>query len=270
MEKITRKNLLYKTNVEYGDYTINHVEGCSHGCLYPCYAMLMAKRFGHIVDYQDWIKPKIVANSLEILEREIPRLRSKIKFVQLCFTTDPFMYKYPEVSKMSYQIIKLLNEYYIKCTALTKGLLPIELASLSDTNEFGITLITIKDEFRKQLEPFAAPMKERIAHLKNLHKKGLKTWVSIEPYPTPNIIKQDLDEILETLGFVDKIIFGRLNYNSQVSDYNGYKQFFNEMAEKVISFAKKHRKEYHIKKGTISEAASQMLSKESSNTSILM
>lgn len=33
MKTIERKTLLYKTNVEYGDYTINHVLGCSHGCL---------------------------------------------------------------------------------------------------------------------------------------------------------------------------------------------------------------------------------------------
>ena len=40
---ICRKTLLYKTGVEYGDYTINHIQGCSHGCLYPCYAFMMAK-----------------------------------------------------------------------------------------------------------------------------------------------------------------------------------------------------------------------------------
>ena len=30
---IQRKTLIYKTEVEYGDYTMNHVLGCSHGCL---------------------------------------------------------------------------------------------------------------------------------------------------------------------------------------------------------------------------------------------
>lgn len=270
METITRKNLLYKTSVEYGDYTINHVVGCSHGCLYPCYAMLMAKRFGTVSNYQEWLKPKLVKNALDILEREIPKLKDRIKFVQLCFTTDPFMYGYPEISDMSYKIIQLLNSYNIKCTALTKGLLPTKLADLSPNNEFGITLITIDDKFRQQLEPGAAPMKQRIAHLKALHDKGLKTWVSIEPYPTPNIINQNLDDILNTLGFVDKIIFGRLNYNSQVSAYPGYKEFFNQMAEQVASFAKKHKKDYHIKKGTISETASNKLTKSASNTKILI
>lgn len=42
METITRKTLLYKTGVEYGDYTMNHVFGCAHGCLYPCYAYALA------------------------------------------------------------------------------------------------------------------------------------------------------------------------------------------------------------------------------------
>ena len=29
--------MLYQTGVEYGDYTMNHVQGCAHGCKY-CYA----------------------------------------------------------------------------------------------------------------------------------------------------------------------------------------------------------------------------------------
>ncbi len=31
---ITRKTMLYETGVEYGDYTMNHVLGCAHGCKY--------------------------------------------------------------------------------------------------------------------------------------------------------------------------------------------------------------------------------------------
>lgn len=40
---IERKSMLYRTGVEYGDYTMNHVLGCSHGCKYPCYAFLQKK-----------------------------------------------------------------------------------------------------------------------------------------------------------------------------------------------------------------------------------
>ena len=54
MKKILRQSMLYKTGVEYGDYTLNHVQGCAHGCEYPCYAMQMAKRFGKVKSYEEW------------------------------------------------------------------------------------------------------------------------------------------------------------------------------------------------------------------------
>lgn len=78
MDTITRKSMLYKTGVEYGDYTMNHVLGCSHGCLYPCYAFLMAKRFGKVGNYEQWCTLKLVSNTLEFLDRKILRLKPKI------------------------------------------------------------------------------------------------------------------------------------------------------------------------------------------------
>jgi len=252
MQYITRKSLLYKTEVEYGDYTINHVEGCSHGCKYPCYAFMMAKRFGRTKSYEQWIEPKLVINAPEILEKEIPKLKDKIQSVHFCFTTDPFMYGYSEISDMTLELMKMLNNAGVKCTALTKGLLPIELAKLSQENEVGITLISMNEEFREQYEPNSALYMERIQSLWALHDIGVKTWVSIEPYPTPNIIKQDFQEILNTIGFVDKIVFGRMNYNSLITKYSKYKDFFNQISQKVVDFCEKNGKEYHIKKGTIS------------------
>ena len=253
MKKIKRKSLLYKTGVEYGDYTINHVQGCAHGCKFPCYAMMMAKRFGKAKTYEEWCEPKLAENALEILDKEIPKLKDKIQSVHLCFSTDPFMYGYDEITCTSIAIIKKLNVAGIKCTALTKGILPIELAKLSPENEYGITLVSLDEGFRKEMEPNTAPYQERIAALRALHDAGCKTWVSIEPYPTPNFIEQDLNEILEAISFCDKIIFGRLNYNKKVSEYKDHKAYFNELAEQVIEYCKANGKQYHIKDGTIFE-----------------
>ena len=251
MEKIKRKTMLYKTGVEYGDYTINHVQGCAHGCKFPCYAMMMAKRFGTAKTYEEWCVPKLAENALEILEKEIPRLKDKIESVHLCFSTDPFMYGYDEVSTLSIEIIRKLNAAGIKCTALTKGILPMELADLSPENEYGITLVSLDEGFRKEMEPNTAPYRERIAALRALHDAGCKTWVSIEPYPTPNFIEQDLNKILEAISFCDKIIFGRLNYNKKVSEYKDHKAYFNKLAEQVIAYCQTNGKQYHIKDGTI-------------------
>lgn len=134
-------------------------------------------------------------------------------------STDPFMYGYEEVSDMSIKILKRLNQDNIKCTVLTKGLLPIELANLSKENEYGITLVSLNNEFKNKYEPYSANYTERIENLRQLHLKGCKTWVSIEPYPTPNIVEQDITKILDSVSFVDKVIFGRLSsvFNNDIT-----------------------------------------------------
>jgi len=253
MEGIIRKTLLYKSGVEYADYCINHVEGCAHGCNFPCYAMMMKKRCGVVKSYKEWIHPKIVSNSLELLEKEIPRYKHKIKFVHLCFSTDPFMYKYPEVSDLTLKIIEKLNRENIPCVVLTKGIYPEILANTKKNgvnNEYGITLVSLNGNFKKRFEPYSAPYKDRIKSLKYLHESGLKTWISMEPYPTPNLIRQDLMSILKEVSFVNKIIFGKINYNTTSYQYKENSLFFKECADKVIDFCKKNRIEYHIKHGT--------------------
>ena len=69
---IQRKSMLYKTGVEYGDYTLNFVQGCAHGCRYPCYAFLLKKRFGQIKTYEDWLKPYLVSRSRVLKARLSP------------------------------------------------------------------------------------------------------------------------------------------------------------------------------------------------------
>lgn len=251
MKTINRKSLLYKTGVEYGDYTINHIMGCSHGCLFPCYAFNLAKRFGNVKTYEEWVEPKLVGNALDILDIEIPKYKKDIKSVQLCFMTDPFMVGYDEVCKMSIEIINRLNEDGIKVTTLTKGLIPDSALNTKKYNEYGITLISLDETFRKKYEPNTSNYKDRIASLKKMHDEGFKTWVSIEPYPTPNIIEQDLIKLLDSVSFVDYIVFGRWNYNKIVSSYKNHKKFYNECAKMVIEYCEKRQIKYHIKDGTI-------------------
>ncbi len=253
MKNIVRKSLLYKSNVEYADFCLNHVEGCSHGCKYPCYAFMMKKRCGIIKTYEEWCKPKIVSNALELLDQEIRKYKDKINYVHMCFSTDPFMFNQQEICELSVNIIDKLNMNGIRCSALTKGVYPKELADrdgLSQNNEYGITLVSLDENFREVFEPNSATFADRIRSLKFLHERGFKTWVSMEPYPTPNLIKQDLMKILEAVSFVDKIVFGKLNYNVKTSEFKYTKEFYNSLASSVIKFCKKNKISFHIKQGT--------------------
>jgi len=257
LKSITRKTLLYKSGVEYADYALNHAEGCTHGCTYPCYAMMMKKRCGVISSYEDWIQPKLVENALELLDKELPRLKSKIKQVFMCFTTDPFMYEVEEINLLTLRILQRLNREKIKAILITKGVYADQLTDrheFGEQNEYGISLVSLSEAFRKVHEPFSAPYEKRIEALKKLHNAGLKTWVSIEPYPTPNVIKQDLKTILESISFVDRIVFGKWNYNRITTACIHNKEFYNSMAYEVVSFCEQRAIEAHIKEGTVSLA----------------
>lgn len=250
---IQRKSMLYRTKVEYGDWAMNHVQGCFHGCNYPCYAFLMAKRFGRAETYRKWRRPFLVDNTLSLLRKELPRYKSEIKRVQLCFTTDPFMEGYPEIQEMSLKAIDLINSFDIPCEILTKGVLPKQLVQLPKTelNTYGITLVSLDEQYRERMEPGAASCARRLSSLVALHNKGLKTWVSMEPYPTPNICDQNLISILEKIDFVDRIVFGKTHYDKRTNEYVDANNFYRRAAETVTLFCDRRDIACRIKKGTL-------------------
>ncbi len=259
---ITRKSLLYRSKVEYGGWTVNHVLGCSHGCRYPCYAMSLAKRTGRVSDYDDWIQPRLVGNALELLEDELVRHAGTIDTVHLCFTTDPFMYDcaaegpIERVASMSMSIIRRLNAEGIPVTTLTKGVYPDSLVSslpdLHPDNQYGISLVSLSDSFQARWEPGAASARARLASLDQLASRGARTWISAEPYPTPNIDETapNVIELLESARFADKIVFGKWNYNRLATTYDREHAFYDGIAPQVIAWCRDQDKQLHVKRGT--------------------
>ena len=257
---ITRQTLLYETKVEYAKWCINHVKGCRHNCRY-CYSYMNAKRYGQVQNREEWRNYRVVINALDILNKEIPRFRKRIgqDHVHLCFTTDPFMYDsqtgelFTDVKVLTLHIIDLLNAYGIKVETLTKGYYPLELidfTNLKSKNNYGITLTSLNENFKQSWEKASAPHQKRIGRLKLLSGLKNKTWVSIEPYPTPNIVKQDLEQLLSSVDFVDRIIFGQMNYVSKATNYPKREEFYKNCVEEVVNFCEDLGIEWHIKEKT--------------------
>jgi DNA repair photolyase len=245
METITRKSLLNKSAL--GFLCINPAQGCSHGCLYPCYAFSMARSYGRVKDYADWCKPKLVTNARELLAKELGRLKEKPDCVHLSLTTDPFMVGWPEIEAMSLDLIGMINAAGIPVSILTKGELPAALADFSafpSDNVYGISLVSLSEEFRRKWEPGAAPYSDRIEALRYLHDKGRSTFVHMEPYPTPNLAAQDLGEILEAVGFVDSLYFGGWNYNAQAKKFPDRDGFYRACAAKARRFCRERGIEF--------------------------
>jgi DNA repair photolyase len=239
METLQRKSLLYKSGLDL--YCLNHVQGCAHGCRYPCYAYNMARAYGRARTYAEWCRPKLVANAPELLAKELARLKRRPPSIHLCLTTDPFMFGYPEVAAMSLKLIAMINAADIPVSILTKGILPEELADrvrFPAENLYGISLVSLSEAFRAEWEPAAAPYAERIRALKALHDRGRRTRAHIEPYPTPNIFAQDLKKLLEAVGFVDELYFSGWNYNPLARKFHGREAFYRDQAAYVRKFCK--------------------------------
>ena len=105
-------------------------------------------------------------------------------------------------------------------------------------------------DYRKAMEPGAAPLDERLSAIKELSDDGCKTWVSIEPYPTPNICEQELQPILDAVAFTDRIVFGRVHYDKKSSSYQDADSFYQDAANQVRDFCKEKGIDFHIKSGT--------------------
>jgi DNA repair photolyase len=241
LETIKRKTLLYKTGVGGMDYCINHALGCSHGCRYPCYAYSMKKSYGQVTSYEDWCRPKLVSNALELLDKELAKFGDKVRSVHLCFATDPFMAGYPEIRDTSLKIIEKLNARGIPCSTLTKSVHPKELADktrFSEKNEYGMSIVSLDESFREKWEPGSAPYGDRIDSLKFLSDKGFYTWAHIEPYPTPNIVEQEITPLLERISFVRSLSFEGWNYNPLVRQYKDFRNFYLEQERLVREFCR--------------------------------
>lgn len=251
IETVTAKTLLRASDVEYFDYVVNHIRGCPHMCQYPCYAYRNALRYGRIKTLEEWKIPKPVSNAFEILKKEIPRYKNKIKSVQLCSATDPFPFGYKSIEEFTMEVIKLLNSENIKVNVLTKGILPIELANMSPENEYGISLVSLDERYRQVMEPGASSYIDRIAALKRLKKLGARCWVSIEPFPVGQT-DQELYDLLRTIEWVDFIVFGRINHNKNFSRSN-YREYYADKALKVLRFCAERNIACHIKNGTLDD-----------------
>jgi DNA repair photolyase len=241
METLLRRRLLYRSGL--GFWAINHVQGCAHGCRYPCYAYLLAKRYGRVHDFGEWCRPRLVANALELLDRELASPRLRIARVHLCPTTDPFMFGQAAVASHSLRIVEGLNARRVRVSVLTKGELPPALGErpfLRD-NTLGISLVSLDEEFRRRFEPGAAPYAARIACLRRLHEAGCRTLVHIEPYPTPNVVRQELLPLLESVAFVDELYFGGWNYSPLPGRWPDQADFYRQQAALVRAFCRERR-----------------------------
>ncbi len=222
---------------EYGDYAINVYTGCPHRCFY-CFAPSVLRRDKE--KFHTCIAPR--ENIVEETRKQIEREGITGKLIHLCFTCDPYPNGYD--STPTREIIKILKDSGNHVQILTKnGKDAMRDFDLLDSNDwFGITYAGYNGncgnpDYIPPEEKGAGSPHDRIYAVNMAHKKGIKTWVSLEP------VLNDLSVIslIDLLGgIVDLWKVGKLNYHPSDIDWG-------EFGRVVEATLKAKGKAYYIK-----------------------
>jgi len=194
--RIRVKSALQRSGLPDIDYALNPYAGCFHSCRY-CYAPYytpyreVSENWGEVV----YIKENIV----ELLQKEI---RSKKRgVVGVSTITDPYQPVERE-EMLTRRSIKVLLPVGFHVSIQTKSDLVLRdvdvLTEHSSRVDVGLTIITIRDELAKKVEPYAPPPSRRLKALYELSEQGIETWVFLGPIiPGFNDNPRLIEEVIE-------------------------------------------------------------------------
>lgn len=236
-------SIIYEPNgraKEYSELAANLYSGCDHACIY-CYAPLATRK-----KRENFILPKVRDAVIRKFFDDAIELkgRNEKRSVLLSFTTDPYQ-KIDVIYQLTRQAIQILHFHNLKVSILTKGGKRSErdfdlLANNPELSEYGTSLVFTNEDIRAQMEPGASSTHERINALKKAHKRGIFTYVSLEPVWFPEDALRLIDE---TYKFVDFYKVGKLNYHAQQKNID-WKKFRCDVIDRI----EKYGNEYYIKK----------------------
>ncbi len=211
VREIKAKNIISKSNLPSADYVINPYVGCSHACIY-CYARFMKRFTNHEEAWGKFVDIKI--NAEELIPDNLEKYKGKSFFISS--VTDPYLH-YEKEYKLTRKLLEKLVEIEAQVDIQSKSDLivrDIDVLKKFNSCRAGITITTLNDVVRREVEPYTASVENRIVALEALNNAGIFTYVFIGPI-LPYIT--DWREIIErTKPFVKRYLFENLNIKGSV------------------------------------------------------
>jgi len=268
------EKMLHYVNVWFLPFRwgINTYRGCEHDCIY-CnarytheYLGLPTGEFAH--------KILVKENAAEILEKEFSRKKwNTNKTVNVATVTDPY-----QPAEKKYEITRQVLEVFLKhhnaLLVTTKSdLILRDLDILAEIGQTGflnvdITIPTLDEELRKQIEPKAPSVDQRLNIIQELHETQVTvgvTAIPLLPYITDQ--EKDIEVLVKTLADkgADYVIVDMLNFRGEakgrfldfLQHYDSdlipkYETLYQtnycdkQYAKKIRSLAKKLIKKYKV------------------------
>jgi len=213
--------------LEYSELAANLYTGCSHGCRY-CYCPAILR-----MKIDDWAHdPKPRRDVLNQLDRDAAKLHGDHREILLSFMSDP--YHSDGAAIVTREALLILERHDLQVQVLTKG----GKRSIGDFDilarnvwKFGSTIIFLDERLREEWEPGAASIAERIETIREAHRRGIFTWVSVEPVVDP---AEALAVMRELRDIIDLWKVGKLNHNKEHEAAIDWKQFLHETEETLV------------------------------------
>lgn len=226
---------------EYAELACNLYMGCVHGCRY-CYApSCMRKTDG---EWHGGAIPR--KNIIKLFENDARHMHNvnDMRPILFSFVSDPYQPIEAEL-EITKQALQIASRFSLNTRILTKGraaLVRRDFTLMKQANtQLGVTLCFTDDAMRKEWEPNASPVSDRLAILKEAHEMGIYTWVSLEPVINP---QQALSVIRKAAPFVDLWKVGKLNHMKSVESLVDWKNFSSDVEALLNKFSAR----YYIKK----------------------
>lgn len=210
---------------EYSDLACNLYSGCQHECKY-CYCPAIRRQ-----SLKEWAgNPYPRTNILKQLENDARKRIGEKQELLFCFMSDP--YQSDEAAFLTRQALLICEKYQFKnVQILTKaGFRTVKDFDILERNnwKFGSTIISRSDTIRKEWEPGAPSIESRYEAVKIAHRRGIFTWVSIEPV----VDSEEALKVMQDLkGFVSKWKIGKLNHFKEIENKIDWKQFYCDAKE---------------------------------------
>jgi DNA repair photolyase len=220
---------------EYSPWAANPYYGCGHKCAYCYVPRIPGQPDRKTFDAGAILKP----GYLDTLRRDAAKMQRDGKSghqVMISFTSDPY---HPLDTEPTRRCWEILIEHGFAICALSKGgtraLRDIELFRPSH-DAYACTLTSLDPVFSDTWERGAALPDDRIAALKAFRRRGIFTWVSLEPTLD---VDASLAIVDATHEFVDLYKVGRVNYNN-ITRTTDWKDYTLRMIDKLQHYGNAH------------------------------
>jgi DNA repair photolyase len=219
---------------EYAPLATNLYDGCGHCCVY-CYVPMMR----HITREQFDAGASLYKDFMAKLRSDARQYREAgiTEQVMLSFTSDPY---HPYDTSYTCEAILILQVAGLGVCCLSKGgtraLRDIDLFR-PERDAYAATLTSLDDAFSLKWERKAPPPSDRIAALKAFHKRGIFTWVSLEPTLD---VEAGLAIVDATYEFVDLYKVGRANYCGALTRTTDWRGYTARMVDRLQGLGKAH------------------------------